>query len=252
MKPHVVLAAVTPDELFAWLPDCIGCAREEMALHPLRPRPNAMIPHRVPMHHLYRFTRRVANWCVGVYEVLPEAAPPFGKPLMLLISVVDLNLQPNEVGIMIWCDARFPLYPIEIAWELAERFPYVHGPDLLMDGFSVFGEPTSRHNPVSSVLSPPFSDVSLQQPENPDAHEGQSSSPSAFTASTFRTAGAPPLECNLWLESEIDKLTDPTDYLVLYPQWLQEYIALRGIPPADPRRSFKRAAETILRRKFRR
>ena len=80
MRTHAILVGVTSDDLFDWLPDCISSAHHELALHPLRSRPDAMIPYRVPMHELFSFARELASWCVGVYQSLPASCPPFGPP----------------------------------------------------------------------------------------------------------------------------------------------------------------------------
>jgi hypothetical protein len=60
-------------------------------------------------------------------------------------------------------------------------------------------------------------------------------------ATLYLEQGSPMLACNRWL---LDQLTDPA-YAErkaakrLYPAWLEQYRALKGDYPADPRRSFR-------------
>lgn len=61
-------------------------------------------------------------------------------------------------------------------------------------------------------------------------------------------AGAPPLACNVWLEEQLAQLPDPTQYHHLYTTWLAHYVTLRGYEPLDPRRSFRAAARSCLKR----
>jgi hypothetical protein len=77
----------------------------------------------------------------------------------------------------------------------------------------------SRFSDYFSQASPVFSSVAALQPDS----------------------GAPPLACNRWL---LEQLADPaygepTAAKQLYPAWLEQYRALRGAYPADPRRGFR-------------
>ncbi len=60
--------------------------------------------------------------------------------------------------------------------------------------------------------------------------------------------GAPPLACNVWLEEQMSLLANPEHYHHLYATWLAHYAKLRGYEPVDPRRSFRAAAQSCLRR----
>ena len=124
MSPHLILTGVSADDLLAWLPDCIARARQEIARHPLRPRPSAMIPCRIPAERLYLFARQMARSYVGIYEEAPSPGLPFGVPLLLLASgLCDTPDVPGELHLVIWRSAGFPLAVAEIAWRLQERFP---------------------------------------------------------------------------------------------------------------------------------
>ena len=71
-------------------------------------------------------------------------------------------------------------------------------------------------------------------------------------ATPLDVVGAPPLACNRWLDAQVAKLgrgQSPERELV-YQSWLEQYRALRGDTPADPRRSF-RAALVAARRRVR-
>jgi hypothetical protein len=61
-------------------------------------------------------------------------------------------------------------------------------------------------------------------------------------------AGAPPLVCNLWLEARLANLPPRTNANRLYRAWLEQYRALRGYYPADPRRSYRAAVAGCRRR----
>jgi hypothetical protein len=67
-------------------------------------------------------------------------------------------------------------------------------------------------------------------------------SPVLSSAATLHfTEAVPQLACNRWLQ---DRLTtpafaEPQAANLLYPAWLEQYRALRGDYPADPRRGFR-------------
>ena len=240
MPPHVTLTGVSSNDLLAWLPECIALVREELALHPLRPQPSAMLPYRPPLHHLYLFARRLARWYVGVYEVLPEAAPPFGMPLMLLAGeLCDTPAAPGEVHVGIWRNVHFPLEIPEIAWLLEDRFP----------SKPAAASPLAPYTRPADIRPPAPPTMGTEAPKDPLV-PGKPESTAA--SNRHGPAGAPPLACNIWLEGQITALADPYDFTHLFAEWLRQYIALRPEPPADPRRSFRRAAEAILKRRYRR
>lgn len=250
MLPHVILVGITSDDVYAWLPDCIEFARQELALHPMRPQPIAMIPHRVPMHHLFRFARKLADWYVGIYEALPETSPPFGSPLLLLGGSAYRSSKIGEVGIFMIRDQRFPLVLPEIAWELEERFSSVQAPGSPLAPY-VRPDDLRPCKRTGAVSTPDESNSS--KPASHDADAPEEARPlkteSLQSPAIKPSVGAPPLACNLWLESQLELLPNPYDYGHLFAEWLMLYIELRGEPPADPRRSFNRAAESILRRR---
>jgi len=63
-------------------------------------------------------------------------------------------------------------------------------------------------------------------------------------------AGARPLACNRWLAEQLARLGEAgaPEPAALYRPWLEQYRALRGDEPADPRRSFRAALNTARRR----
>jgi hypothetical protein len=60
--------------------------------------------------------------------------------------------------------------------------------------------------------------------------------------------GAPPLACNVWLEQELARLSDPEQFRALYEPWLARYYALQGYYPTDPHRSFRAAVASAWKR----
>ena len=63
--------------------------------------------------------------------------------------------------------------------------------------------------------------------------------------------GARPLACNRWLDNHMVRMGEATFAefsAALYRPWLEQYRALRGDEPADPRRSFRAAVNTARRR----
>jgi hypothetical protein len=60
-------------------------------------------------------------------------------------------------------------------------------------------------------------------------------------AALHLAAGAPPLACNLWLFEQLGNpiFADAEAAKQLYPAWMEQYRALRGVYPADPRRGFR-------------
>jgi hypothetical protein len=63
--------------------------------------------------------------------------------------------------------------------------------------------------------------------------------------------GAPQLACNRWLLEQLARpaFTDPESAKQLYPAWLEQYRALKGAYPADPRRGFRALLATYRRRR---
>lgn len=65
-------------------------------------------------------------------------------------------------------------------------------------------------------------------------------------------SGAPQLACNRWL---LEQLANPlfadadSAKQLLYPAWLEQYRALKGVYPADPRRAFRSLLATSRRRR---
>jgi hypothetical protein len=60
-------------------------------------------------------------------------------------------------------------------------------------------------------------------------------------AALFHARGTSVLACNRWLLEQLkpDVLADPQALTFLYLAWLEQYRALRGDYPADPRRGFR-------------
>mgnify|MGYP005845786241 CR=1 FL=1 len=67
-------------------------------------------------------------------------------------------------------------------------------------------------------------------------------------ASSSLHGGAPQLPCNLWLETRLAQSHPDGDREHLYLAWVEQYRALRGDYPADPRRSFRSALAACRRR----
>jgi hypothetical protein len=73
-------------------------------------------------------------------------------------------------------------------------------------------------------------------------------------AALYYVGGAPPLACNRWLFDQLetpayaDATANSTDAARLYPAWIEQYRALRGDYPADPRRSFRALLTSKQRR----
>jgi hypothetical protein len=245
MPAHVTLIGTSREDIFRWLPDFIQLARHEQLLHPLRPKASMMIPYDVPIQCLYNFARDFADWYIGIYEALPENKPPFGRPLMLIAGgLPDRPDRPGEMNLGLWHDPQFPLALPEIAWALEKRFPSVDAPE-------------SPLKPFAHPIRPNWSNLArqphtrIQHGVQPMSETGLNSAPSYTDDSppasrrTRPLTGAPPLSCNVWLEDQISNLENPDDYGHLYEKWLEMYIDLRGEPPADRKRSFRRAAEAI-------
>jgi hypothetical protein len=55
------------------------------------------------------------------------------------------------------------------------------------------------------------------------------------------SGGVPPLACNRWLQARLaaSNFSDAEASIHLYTAWLEQYRALRGNYPADPRRAFR-------------
>lgn len=70
-------------------------------------------------------------------------------------------------------------------------------------------------------------------------------------APSSSSLGAPILPCNQWLTEQLLQISTPGSHRVLYEPWIEQYRAVRGAYPADPRRSF-RAAVAAARRRLRR
>jgi hypothetical protein len=257
MQIHAILLNTTPDDLLACLHSCTHIAHKELALHPLRPRPMAMLPHYVPLHHLFHFVREVADWCVGIYEALPETKPPFGTPLLLLGSLRVEVADASHVPIGIWRHPMFPLDLIEVAWELENSFPSVQAPDSPLNGF----------------LRP--CDLPSVRPARPFIHRSHSMiSPSAqvsalssFVSSSERLPTATPgswngapgaslpprgLPANMlastqWLVEQIAGQPNPADPEPFYQEWMEMHKFHTGFYPRDSDRSFNKALDSAFR-----
>lgn len=60
-------------------------------------------------------------------------------------------------------------------------------------------------------------------------------------AALHSSQGAPPLACNRWLLEQLatPRYADAEAAKQLYPAWMEQYRALKGAYPADPRRGFR-------------
>jgi hypothetical protein len=252
MKVHVILLDVTPTALYGWLQECIDLAGQELAIHPLRPRPKAMIPYHVPVHHLYHFARELADWYVGIYESLPDINPPFGNPLLLLARLRTSVAASNQVPIGIWCSQRFPLDKTEIAWQIEKRLPSVPAPDSPLLGFvrpadllpgQPDGWPTNVRNPSSASPAPAvIPTVPTSTPILPAQSKyaaftelGRSSAPNNMAPST------------LWLANQIAATPDPVDTEMFYQEWVECYRYHTGLIPRDSARSFDKATDSAFK-----
>jgi|GEM_PF-2482512 len=255
MPPHVTLTGVASDDLLAWLPECIALVREELALHPLRPQPSAMLPYRPPLHHLYLFARRLARWYVGIYEVLPETAPPFGIPLMLLAGeMCDTPAAPGELHVGIWRNVHFPLDIPEIAWLIEERFP---SKPAVASPLAPYTRPAELgRSAVVTTLTP-----TALPPVAPPGHRlppvsisaEPSAEPSAEAVADVAAEPAPPLRrtgmrpSTEWLIAQLAALPQPADPEPFYQDWMDLYRATEGLNPRDSARSFSRTLDTVYK-----
>lgn len=240
MRTHAILLDVTPDDLLVWLQDCLDMAQDELALHPLRPRPKAMILYHVPLYQLYRFARELAEWCVGVYESLPETKPPFGVPLLLLGRLRVEVAEPNHVPIGIWRQPRFPLDLVEIAWELEKRFPSVPASGSPLRDFA---RPADLHTgrPQRPLSAPCPSSIPLPAPPLASIH-----CPNPEGA-WRRFASNGMLPSTQWLADQLASLTDPVDPEPFYQEWAERYRQHTGLIPRDSARSFDKAIDSALK-----
>jgi hypothetical protein len=229
MTPHMILLNVNVDLLYAWLTDCIELARQEQALNPLRPQAQRLVSARLEPQHVPYYLRSRADWFVGVYARLPVEAPPLGDPLLI---VGGYRLAEERIAIRIYRADGFPLLLHEVAWSLEERFPVDPShPSPVPDCWRPLRPPPTPAPPASAAAP---------HPGAADSTGVGASHPHAGLS------GAPVLSCNSWLEAQMASLAHPDRYDHLFAEWLQRYTTLRGAPPADPRRSFRRAAERIL------
>ena len=249
MSPHVTLTGVTPDDLLFWLSECIACAKQEMALHPLRPQPSAMIPCRVPLQQLRLHDLKLAGWCVGVYEVPPSEQQPFGTPLLLLGGALS-DASPTESGelhIDIWCGAQFPLYLHEVALLLEERFsckPALASPlaewvppcDIVWLPVTM-GQP-ARLKEAGEVRT---DRIAAQLPAQPAAVPSQADGACDYQ---HRSGMLPSTE---WLAEQIAVLPESVNPELLYQGWMDHYRAHEGLSPRDSARSFGRALDTVFK-----
>jgi len=245
MLSHVILTGVSPDDLLAWLPECISVAKQELALHPLRPQPSAMIPCRVPLHHLYLFARKLALWYVGIYEVLPDASPPFGMPLLLLGGLCDAPAQPDEVHVGIWRNAHFPLDTPEIAWLLEEQFPSKPVP---ASPLAPFTRPTGLARQATALsLFPPIAaePTGHRLPLNLSVEPSAEPSAAAPLTTTLRRTGMRP--STEWLIAKVAALPDLADLEPFYQEWMDHYRTTEGLHPRDSARSFSRTLDTVFK-----
>ena len=72
-------------------------------------------------------------------------------------------------------------------------------------------------------------------------HFTQASPVFTSVALLYANSGAPQLACNRWLFEQFAEpaFADTESAKQLYPAWLEQYRALKGDYPADPRRSFR-------------
>jgi len=240
MPPHVIITDVTFDDLFAWLPDLVTHAHHELALHPRRPQPFAMLPYKVPMHELFIFARYLATWYIGIYETLPDTSPPFGTPLMLIAgNLQDAAPVPGELTLGLWRDRRFPLDLAEIAWLLEERFPSRPAPASPLAHFvrpgDLKGAGQLRHRMDADAV----------------AHRSPADGvPPPFTADIASAARRPAgamIPSTAWLVDQISLQPDAFDAEPLYQEWMERYQVHAGLYPRDSARSFERALDSAYK-----
>ena len=72
-------------------------------------------------------------------------------------------------------------------------------------------------------------------------HFAQANPVLSSVAALHTHLGAPPLACNRWVLEQMSNpaFADTESAKQLYPAWLEQYRALRGDYPADPRRAFR-------------
>lgn len=72
-------------------------------------------------------------------------------------------------------------------------------------------------------------------------HFAKANPVSSSVAALHFNNGAPPLACNLWVREQLAEpvFANMESARQLYSAWLEQYRALRGAYPADPRRAFR-------------
>jgi hypothetical protein len=157
-------------------------------------------------------TRR---WAIGPRGYSGPAAAPVAYETLALYSLHP-HQSPGE-GEVALAVTLLPLHRRRLALELRRRSPLPATLDTVMQHLG--------------------------------AHFAQVCTIVSGAASPQPHAGAPPLACNLWLDAQL--AAPHAESRRLYAPWLEQYRALRGHYPADPRRSF-RAAVAGSRRRIRR
>lgn len=142
-----------------------------------------------------------------------HAAPVVFETVALYALPVGRPLSEGEPALSL---SFLPLYRRRLVLELRCWFPF----SLALETVARYlAADFPRHSTIVSDIAPP-------QPE----------------------AGAPPLLCNSWLEMQLLDAPSRAALRLLYPQWLEQYRAVRGYYPAEPYRSFRAAVSGCRKR----
>lgn len=147
----------------------------------------------------------------------------------------------------------FPLAPHEVRWFF---FDYFH-----MDAEAQAALPKNYRNMAVVYLEHDAPPVPGAQPDRrPDTEPGEAagcagdcgtgeaSADCGPQPAARRKAGAPQLDCNVWLYTTMCALPDPRAYGHLRPEWRDRYLQQMGVEPADWDKSFREAARHYLHR----
>lgn len=169
---------------------------------------------------LHAFAGRLAAphrgkvWAIGPrsYTDIP-AAPVVFETVALYALPVGRSLSEGEPALAL---SFLPLYQRHLVLELRRWPPLWVALETVV---RCLAADFPRHSTIVSNIAPPQPGV-----------------------------GAPPLLCNSWLEMQLLDAPSRAALRLLYPQWLEQYRAVRGYYPAEPYRSFRAAVSGCRKR----
>lgn len=169
--------------------------------------------------HTWRGPAIAPHETLALYLAPRRSGTQTGDPVTMArpsTAPLDQRQVPDQVAIAV---TYLPLNQTRICLELRVWFPFPATLDFVLHHLT---QHFAQNGVVMSGVAP---------------------SPSSL--------GAPMLPCNQWLTDQMLQITTPGGHHALYESWVEQYRAVRGGYPADPRRSF-RAAVAAVRRRLRR